>query len=270
MYTSKSLPLADRQIRRAAAACYRCHWRKVRCDAAVLGSPCTNCSLDGLADCTLRPNATTRYKKIQKRNQKRSPPNPISPDSFSSSENESAMSEASTIPQSSTLPEIATEMELPLETGLGGLDHDPHLQNTDSISARDTSSVFPGLQFLNLDGLSCLPMNAVQSLSINGCLDIPARPELDVFVRTYFSLLHPSLPILNETQFWNAYLLPWQSQADGQKVSLFVFQAMLLASCSVRMILALLLSIVRAHNFAIETVVCRFSCRPTLWLLQRL
>lgn len=37
--------------RRAGIACTRCHHRKVRCDLARGGSPCTNCRLDS-ATCT--------------------------------------------------------------------------------------------------------------------------------------------------------------------------------------------------------------------------
>ena len=39
--------------KRARVACHLCHERKVRCDASIVGSPCTNCRLDDHI-CTLR------------------------------------------------------------------------------------------------------------------------------------------------------------------------------------------------------------------------
>ncbi|KAE8364495.1 fungal-specific transcription factor domain-containing protein [Aspergillus caelatus] len=50
---------------RASVACCRCHSRKVRCDVALRGSPCTNCSLDKV-DC-LVPQTRRRksYLKVE-------------------------------------------------------------------------------------------------------------------------------------------------------------------------------------------------------------
>lgn len=45
--TSSELSRVSRDpVRRAAHACRSCRRRKVRCDVAVNGSPCTNCQLD--------------------------------------------------------------------------------------------------------------------------------------------------------------------------------------------------------------------------------
>ncbi|KAL5360846.1 fungal-specific transcription factor domain-containing protein [Aspergillus floccosus] len=44
-----------RRPKRSSRACERCHRRKVRCDGAINGFPCTNCRLDQYP-CTLQPN----------------------------------------------------------------------------------------------------------------------------------------------------------------------------------------------------------------------
>jgi hypothetical protein len=45
--------------KRAARACQSCHERKVRCSLSQTGTPCTNCSLDGLV-CELRASKRRR------------------------------------------------------------------------------------------------------------------------------------------------------------------------------------------------------------------
>lgn len=47
-------PQASRQSRRSRIACLDCRRRKVRCNVAVYGRPCTNCRLDGF-ECITRP-----------------------------------------------------------------------------------------------------------------------------------------------------------------------------------------------------------------------
>lgn len=37
----------------ASAACVHCHRRKVRCDARLVGLPCTNCRSSGKTDCRI-------------------------------------------------------------------------------------------------------------------------------------------------------------------------------------------------------------------------
>lgn len=43
-------------IKRIRGACSTCRHRKVRCDAAILDSPCTNCRRNGLFCDTVRPS----------------------------------------------------------------------------------------------------------------------------------------------------------------------------------------------------------------------
>jgi len=55
----RSKPYASGR-KRATLACHKCRSRKVRCDITINGSPCTNCSLDGI-ECT-----TSARKQIAK------------------------------------------------------------------------------------------------------------------------------------------------------------------------------------------------------------
>ncbi|GLI77461.1 hypothetical protein PoHVEF18_005751 [Penicillium ochrochloron] len=51
-----SSPLAGDGVskrKQGSAACVHCHRRKVRCDARVVGLPCTNCRTSGKADCRI-------------------------------------------------------------------------------------------------------------------------------------------------------------------------------------------------------------------------
>ncbi|KAF9884563.1 hypothetical protein FE257_001508 [Aspergillus nanangensis] len=231
MHANKGAPGTERRIRRAAAACYRCHWRKVRCDAAVLGYPCTNCTLDGITDCTLRPNATVRYKRLQRKDNSVSPPK-TAPDACQTIPQHTATeyewsSGAVDGLRSTKEPDIQ-EFDLGASTSQGNI----YNVNAHSSVVEGGHTIFPGQYFLNLERLSSLPMSDVHLLMVNGCLEIPPKPALDVFLRKYFLLLHPLVPILNEAEFWGGYLQSSESPSYPPRVSLFVFQAMLLASCA--------------------------------------
>lgn len=73
----------------------------------------------------------------------------------------------------------------------------------------------------------------VNFLEQAGCFRVPTRPALDEFVREYFLHVHPTLPMLDEGEFWESYMHRGNFPHDRSQVSLFVFQAMLFSSCSV-------------------------------------
>jgi hypothetical protein len=56
------MPPALRQ--RAAKACRRCAKRKVKCDAATAGPPCSRCRMDGKNDCILVDSQRGLYQRI--------------------------------------------------------------------------------------------------------------------------------------------------------------------------------------------------------------
>lgn len=65
-------------------------------------------------------------------------------------------------------------------------------------------------------------------MQLNGCFDLPPMPILNEFVRMYFLHVHPIVPLIEEGDFWDSF-----SCANGEKISLLVFQAMIFAACAV-------------------------------------
>lgn len=225
----------ERRIRRAAAACYYCHARKVRCDAAILGHPCTNCTLDRRTDCTLRPNATSRFRKLQINQH-------VSANEVDASVREKSShmdtSPASQSSQSSNKEEEEEERVQPSIETTCNQDWDILPSNGDLAENcfPESSHWLPDfpVNFLDLDRLSTLPMEEVHNISTQGCLEIPPRHIAEIFLKKYFLLVHPSLPILDETQVWGACMQRGAGASLHPKLSLFVFQAVLLASSAVR------------------------------------
>lgn len=94
------------------------------------------------------------------------------------------------------------------------------------------SMPFSASNFLELDSITKLPPEDVTFLEMKGCLHIPEKSSLDKFVRQYFLHIHPLLPVVNEAEFWAMFNHGFSNGALGT-MSLFVFQAMLSASCVV-------------------------------------
>ncbi|KAH8660221.1 fungal-specific transcription factor domain-containing protein, partial [Xylariales sp. PMI_506] len=85
--------------------------------------------------------------------------------------------------------------------------------------------------FLKAD-FSIMPEEDNHFLDTQGCFNIPERRALDEFIREYFLHVHPSLPLLDESLFWSMYFHKGPRELCPSSMSLFVFQAMLFASCS--------------------------------------
>jgi hypothetical protein len=101
------------------------------------------------------------------------------------------------------------------------------LYDDSNATKKDTkSSHLEDYPFLWSDGLTSLAPEDLPFLGSKGSLSIPDRADAKEFVIQYFLRIHPILPVLDEIQFWRAF------EGDGtEKVSLFVFQALLFASC---------------------------------------
>ncbi|KAE8421249.1 hypothetical protein BDV36DRAFT_280812 [Aspergillus pseudocaelatus] len=242
MYQTKGPRPAEKRIRRAAAACYRCHGRKVRCDASILGYPCTNCVLDGRTDCTLRPNATTRFKNLKQGQRRNTAERLTKPSEDEQNTFNASREPCETTPQSAVLPPATgfpallqspshTETTFEYESDASTQIVDPLPMNSPRMRLGSVGASFSGQYFLDLKALSLLPMSDVHILVTGGCLDMPPKVTVDVFIMKYFLLVHPSVPILDEVEFWNTYLQPEDSDY-APKISLFVFQAILLSSCA--------------------------------------
>lgn len=87
--------------------------------------------------------------------------------------------------------------------------------------------------FVNTDFLSTIPPENFDYLSCLGCLQLPSANDLSELLRAYFLYIHPHLPLINEGDFWDAYLNRQSSEYIGVGIPLLFFQAMLLVACSV-------------------------------------
>jgi hypothetical protein len=107
----------------------------------------------------------------------------------------------------------------------------PFFKESSQTSAQ-TDLMFAYFDFIEAESLSHIEPNDFKFLEHKGCFHLPARPILDDFVRQYFLHVHPVLPVLDERVFWELYFPSGRRQAL-RKIPLFVFRAMLFASCSV-------------------------------------
>ncbi|KAF5612795.1 cutinase transcription factor 1 beta [Fusarium sp. NRRL 25303] len=208
--------------RRAKQACLHCRSRKIRCDLAFGGSPCLNCRLDEV-HCEVRGRKPKRRKLETKKAQVT---------------NKTSTSSATTIFDDIWLQDgMFTTNE---DSSFGGCPFSSsnpspwHLDNvqvesTNAWSESDNATSDPpddGLAFIIDPDLSQLPPDDVSFLRQQGCLNVPPRPILDEFIREYFLHVHPMLPLMDECVFWEQY------GQKKNKLSLFLVQAMMFASCS--------------------------------------
>ncbi|KAJ5964987.1 uncharacterized protein N7479_004863 [Penicillium vulpinum] len=100
-----------------------------------------------------------------------------------------------------------------------------------STSSFQSSNLpYTAYAFVKSQQLLSLPSKDIEFLTSSGCLSLPPSDAIDEFVQQYFKRVHPLLPVLDEAEFWRMYL---NSQSTGPKISLFVLQSLLFASCQV-------------------------------------
>jgi len=76
-----NMPPASRQ--RASKACQRCAKRKVKCDAAATGAPCSRCRMDEVDDCVLVDSLRGLYQRVpQNRGRRGHPTTPTTVESI--------------------------------------------------------------------------------------------------------------------------------------------------------------------------------------------
>ncbi|SCO39811.1 uncharacterized protein FFMR_05574 [Fusarium fujikuroi] len=207
--------------RRAKQACLHCRSRKIRCDLAFGGSPCLNCRLDEV-HCEIRgrkPKRKLETKQAQvtiKTNTSSAItiPNDIwLQDGMFTTSNDSFLGDS---PFSFSNPSPFC------------LDNE-QMESTNARSEGDSAAskaTDDRLAFISKPDLSGLPADDVGLLRQHGCLNVPPRHILDEFIREYFLHVHPMLPLMDESVFWEQY------GQKTNKLSLFLIQAMLFASCS--------------------------------------
>ncbi|KAH6668929.1 fungal-specific transcription factor domain-containing protein [Halenospora varia] len=260
--------------KRAPGACLACRARKVRCDVAQRGAPCTNCSFDK-NDCVVKARPS-RYRTAQSRTD--TPPRvsrpvptpPVSeetqpedqlcsiarperhptdrgsnttgnmPDenlrvgqhatsNYEDSSDQSEQNIYRSSPGQSEDPNAA--VRLPLEEPFM-FDDTATQADSESPASVDTHVIFSFYPFLKLHIQSHMSPQDVNFLEQQTCFRVPTKPALDELVREYFLHVHPSLPIIDEGTFWEMYTYRARNPTEKPGLSLFVFQAMLFASCS--------------------------------------
>ncbi|OGM47306.1 hypothetical protein ABOM_003808 [Aspergillus bombycis] len=192
-----------RRARRAPMACARCHARKVRCDVAFQGSPCTNCRLDG-CECHERGHKESNTPRRQPHQHRAS---------YLHSKVEKTRSSADTRSMRGSLSSI--------------LSHGPrHAKSENGIYSQ---LPFAYYGFLNTSTLQRLDETHIRFLEEKGCLHLPPRVVMDIFLQYYFLYVHPCLPILDQAQFLFDYRHPEQSTCQ---YSLPLLQAVLCAAAA--------------------------------------
>lgn len=92
--------------------------------------------------------------------------------------------------------------------------------------------------FLETDFISSISPEDFDYLDHLGCFQLPRGSNLDELVRGYFLYVHPHLPLFDEGKFWETYSSHQPGANGTSRISMFVFQALLLVSCSVSSYLA--------------------------------
>lgn len=113
-----------------------------------------------------------------------------------------------------------------------------------SIPAAPTNEVLQSptnLDFLDLTKSPVVKRRFGDSGTINpdreylrsqGCFQLPSVPVFYALMRSYFALIHPNLPIINEAEFWSLWSTDGESFHVGT-FSVLVLQAMAFAATSV-------------------------------------
>lgn len=102
---------------------------------------------------------------------------------------------------------------------------------SNSICTREDIDIqnFVRYPFVDTEFLSSLPPEDIAFLTSKNSHTLPDDDAIDEFVRQYFKRMHPIVPVVDEAQFWRIY----QGDTGVGKLSLFLLQAILFASCVV-------------------------------------
>ncbi|KAJ5447506.1 Transcription factor [Penicillium cf. griseofulvum] len=98
-----------------------------------------------------------------------------------------------------------------------------------SASPPETPNVpYTEYAFVESQQLLSLSSEDIAFLTSKDSLSLPASDAIDEFVQQYFKRIHPLVPVLDEAGFWRMFR---ENQSTGPKISVFVLQSMLFASC---------------------------------------
>ncbi|KAK1755950.1 GPI ethanolamine phosphate transferase [Echria macrotheca] len=246
---------------RASRACETCHARKVRCDAASLGIPCTNCAAFSI-ECRI---PTPKRKKTQgasvqskdsdseRGDADERSPNPPGTSTFPSGTRPPAVYHTSEAgPTTATTEELQKKEELDNATlanymslvmkpkftrapiteagrvafmgessNLTLLVHDR--QNSSDVVHYPLPDAVKGsrARLTQLDEIE------IEILHRRGAFLLPPRSLCDELIESYFKWVHPIVPVINRTKFMRQYKDP------KNPPSLLLLQAVLLAGSRV-------------------------------------
>ncbi|KAM0331295.1 hypothetical protein ACHAQA_002965 [Verticillium albo-atrum] len=258
-----SPPQSKKTRARASKACLVCRRRKVRCNVAITGTPCSNCALDQ-ETCTVPERSHRRWSRQplhtsaaahSNRSDARKPrndhhdhdhdhddqptaaelPNIAEPDDDDAAQQTEPMQTelVPTRPPSPIPNATFTDHASPAEASW---DRDGpsswHLfrHNERLFTTTVPISAYP---FLTVSNLHRLPPEDVNFLELKNCLRVPSRIYLDEILQQYFRYVHPFFPLVNEALFWDVYHGA-DLVADNPlpRFPLLVLQAMLFTACS--------------------------------------
>ncbi|KAE8419610.1 fungal-specific transcription factor domain-containing protein [Aspergillus pseudocaelatus] len=197
---------------RASVACCRCHSRKVRCDVALRGSPCTNCSLDKV-DCLVPQTRRRRsYLKVENISQVGSLVSSTLKRSHLPTDTHDLprMAFGSVVQDGFSTPQKRKHHQISM------------LPNT--LVNTPQRSVFPISQE-PYAGCSTLP-NYIRELPTTfSVLFIPELTVRNELLRAYVHYVHPYMPILDIEDFLQTIL-----ECDhNRRISLLLFQSVMFA-----------------------------------------
>ncbi|KAJ5661522.1 fungal-specific transcription factor domain-containing protein [Penicillium maclennaniae] len=187
---------------RAPRACLHCRSRKVRCDVVTGGSPCTNCRLDSL---TCKVVDANRPRKTAS----------LVIDSYRPRDGSLEDCRASNTPTV-----LGDQFPLSLTFDAQSAPIDSSQASTNKRSQHLPVYIKPLATHILADD--------IDYLAKKDALSIPDDDLRNELLRQYIKLVHPSMPILDVSQFVTPII-----KADGSNpVSLLLFQAVMFVSSS--------------------------------------
>ncbi|KUJ21871.1 uncharacterized protein LY89DRAFT_637897 [Mollisia scopiformis] len=215
---------------KANKACVPCRARKVKCDAAVTGLPCSSCtSRRGAKDCVL-PVRKGRTRKVIHASPTPSYIAGISATSSGSKlENLSQYNQSnqSKPPTSSNSLDCQSPRQAEPDLLYLNILNDAVKESPESSGHHNASSTpyriaseasstlrnFPRTELPQLDNIDN------EYLLKKGVFDLPPSRHLDTLIKTYFDHVHPFAPVLNRADFVRGY--------QSGSYSLFLLHAIL-------------------------------------------